>query len=380
MSAASASAASSRPKPKRPTSRARHSNRVSMQEVAERAGVALSSVSRVISGHPDVSPRMRDRVLSVVADLGYEPDILAQSLRRGRSMTVGFVVGNISNPLLAEIALGAETQLRAAGYTMLLANSMEDPELDREHIRVFRQRRVDGLLLSLTDDRAPEPAAELARVAVPAVLVDRDPSRYPGAATALHDHATGIERAAEALLNLGHRRIALVNGPPSSRPARERAAAFRRVLRRRRDASGTVCSGPFSPEHGLEAMLALMEEGSGAPTAVIAGSNQILVGVLRALKAARLKVPADLSVVTCDDQPLSELFDPPLATISRNPRELGEVAATLLLEQLQGQPARSVVLPTTFRLTESCAPPPGQAAHGRTPRRRASGPAAKPER
>src|SRR5580698_9918271 len=104
--------------------------RISMKEVAQRAGVAPSSISRVLSGHPNVSDVMRNRVTDAVAALGYEPDHLAQSLRRGATMTVGFVVGDISNPVLSENALGAETRLREAGYSMLLVNSMTDPQLD----------------------------------------------------------------------------------------------------------------------------------------------------------------------------------------------------------------------------------------------------------
>ena len=126
-----------------------------MREVARLAGVAMSSVSRVLSGHPDVSPAMRERVMEAVDELGYEPDLLAQSLRRATTRSVGFVVGDISNPLLAEIALGAETTLRDAGYSMLLTNSENDPALDAGHARLLLQRRVDGLLLSLAAEATP---------------------------------------------------------------------------------------------------------------------------------------------------------------------------------------------------------------------------------
>src|SRR3954452_15624342 len=189
-----------------------------MREVAERAGVALSSVSRVLSGHPDVSPVMRNRVLDAATALGYEPNLLAQSLRRGATMTVGFVVGDISNPLLSQIALGAETELRAGGYTVLLTNSVNDPKLDAQHVRLLRQRRVDGLLLSLADEGAEETLNALRRAKVPAVLVDRDPAtgidRVSGV---LSDHASGIAAATSHLIELGHRRIALVNGNPQVR-------------------------------------------------------------------------------------------------------------------------------------------------------------------
>src|SRR5713226_1249741 len=123
--------------------------RSSMQEVAERAGVAVSSVSRVLADHPDVSERMRERVLNAVNALGYQPDFVAQSLRRGATLTIGFVVGDISNPLLADAALGAESVLRGAGFSMLLMNSENNPALDAAHIRFFVNRRVDGMILSL---------------------------------------------------------------------------------------------------------------------------------------------------------------------------------------------------------------------------------------
>src|SRR3954469_23808753 len=120
----------------------------SMTEVADAAGVAMSSVSRVLSGHPDVSDEMRARVMLAVEKLGYTPDMLAQSLRRRATLSIGFVAGDISNPLMASIVKGAETELRRGEYSMLLANSEGDPDRDAEHIRLFGQRRVDGLMLS----------------------------------------------------------------------------------------------------------------------------------------------------------------------------------------------------------------------------------------
>jgi LacI family transcriptional regulator len=330
--------------------------RVGMQQVADRAGVALSSVSRVVSGHPDVSRVMRNRVLDAVAALGYEPDLLAQSLRRGATMTVGFVVGNIANPLFASIALGAELRLRNAGYTMLLANSIDDPTLDTTHIRLFSQRRVDGLLLSVTDESDPEMHRALLRAQRPTVLVDRE-VREVHASAVLTDNAGGIERAADTLIALGHRRIAIVNGNPQVRPARERANGLRRACRRAEGVSALVRPGAFTTEHGERATLALLAE-ARPPTAIIAGSNLILVGVLRALRRAGRSVPDDISVVTCDDVLQLDLIQPPLATISRDPQEMGDVAAELLLELIAGDGPRTVVLPTEFTARESLAPPP----------------------
>ncbi len=328
--------------------------RSGMREVADRAGVAISSVSRVLSGHPDVSDVMRNRVLDAVAALGYEPNLLAQSLRTGTTQTIGFVVGDISNPLLAQIALGAETELGAVGYTMLLANSGNDPALDASHIALLRQRRVDGLMLSLADETADGTVAALERAAVPATLVDRDVSGGLGAV--LSDHAGGMTAAAEHLLSLGHRRIALISGSPRVRPTRERVNALRRVCRTS-GASAMVRSASFTAEHGARATAELMAA-KQPPTAIIAGGNQILVGVLEQLAERGLGVPDDVSLVTCDDVPLAAFLQPPIATVSRDPRLMGQTAARLLLEQLGGGDARTEILPTSFRPTRSCAEPP----------------------
>ena len=126
-----------------------------MREVAERAGVAMSSVSRVLSGHPDVSPAMSEKVMRAVEELDYQPDILAQSLRRRETLSVGVVVGDISNPLMAEIATGVESTLHTNGYSMLLTNSLGDPLLEAAHIALLSQRRVDGLVISVLDETHP---------------------------------------------------------------------------------------------------------------------------------------------------------------------------------------------------------------------------------
>jgi LacI family transcriptional regulator len=341
--------ATSRPGPHR------HGDRPIMKQVADRAGVAVSSVSRVLSGHPDVSEVMRHRVLDAVSALGYRPDFLAQSLRTGATMTVGFVMGDISNPLMSEIALGAETQLRQAGYAMLLTNSLHEPALDVQRLELLQQRRVDGILLSLNDDTDPDVAAALTRVDVPAVLVDRE---VKGASfgSVLSDHRVGVEAAVRHLLDLGHQRIALVNGAPNVRPSRERAAALRRACRGSEGATCVVRAGAFTPQHGYQATISLLGA-DPPPTALIAGGNQVLVGVLGALSTLGLTVPEDLSLVTCDDVPLAEFLSPPISTIARDVSAMGSHAARLLLEQLHGGPQRSELLPTAFRPTHSCSTP-----------------------
>lgn len=331
-------------------------DRAGMRQVAQRAGVAMSSVSRVLSGHPDVSETMRDRVMTAVEELGYEPNMLAQMLRRGATQTVGFVVGDISNPLLAQIALGAEVALRAAGYAMLLTNSVNDAHLDATHIRLLQQRRVDGLLLSVSDETNTETAEALARSTTPSVLIDRDLPAGGQASAVLSDHAAGITAAVERLVELGHERIALVAGSPHVRPTRERIRALEEAVEAHPGVFAHVRSAAFTEAHGRAATRELLD-GRRAPTAIIAGGNQILVGVLAELAACKVRIPRDISLITCDDVPLAKFFTPPLAMIIRDPYEMGSVAARLLLDRLGGGGPETVTLPATFVTGASCAAP-----------------------
>lgn len=334
-------------------------DRAGMRQVADRAGVAMSSVSRVLSAHPDVSDTMRDRVMAAVEELGYEPNMLAQMLRRGATQTVGFVVGDISNPLLAQIALGAEVALRAAGYAMLLTNSVNEANLDATHIRLLQQRRVDGLLLSVSDETSSDTVDALARTTTPSVLIDRElPTDDPTSAV-LSDHAAGITQAVERLVALGHERIALVAGSPHVRPTRERINALEEAVEAHPRVFAQVRSGAFTETHGSAATRELLA-GRRPPTAIIAGGNQILVGVLAELATRKLRIPKDISLVTCDEVPLAKFFTPALAMITRDPYEMGSVAARLLLDRLGGGGPETVTLPTTLVAGASCAPPPRQ--------------------
>src|ERR1041385_1897750 len=188
--------------------------RPGMREVADRAGVAISSVSRVLSDHPDVSPKMRRTVMAAVRELGYQPDMLAQGLRRGKTFSVGFTVSDIANPVLAGIVTGAEKRLRQGGYSLLLTNSEGNPDLDVEHIHLLSRRRVDGLILSLAEENHPATVAALQQVTLAVVLVDRDIPTGLDARCVAFDHALGMRAATAKLLELGHRNIALIVGGP----------------------------------------------------------------------------------------------------------------------------------------------------------------------
>lgn len=326
-----------------------------MRQVAQLAGVAVSSVSRVLSGHPDTSDDMRHRVHMAVAKLGYEPNMLAQSMRRGSTMSVGFVVSDISNPLLAEIAHGAEAALRRRGYSMLLTNSENKASLDAAHIGLLQQRRVDGLLLSLAAEHDEQTLALLRRTEAPVVLIDRELEVNVGASAVLSDHRSGMAAAIRHLLDLGHRDIALIVGQPM-RPSREREHGLQDAYQ----AAGlaptyTIMKGEMTRSHGRSAARMLLDR-RRHPTAIVAGGNQILVGALQELVAQRIAIGPDLSLVSCDHVSITELFSPPIAVVRRDHAEMGRQAAELLLRRFDGdEEPTTVTLPTEFIARASCA-------------------------
>ena len=340
----------------------RSSSRAGMREVAERAGVAMSSVSRVLSGHPDVSPRMRHVVMAAVRDLDYRPDMLAQGLRRGRTFSVGFTVSDIANPILAEMVTGAESRLRAHGYSLLLTNSEGNPELDVEHISLLERRRVDGLILALAEENHERTVDALRNVEIPVALIDRDIPAGVNATSVAYDHAAGMRLAAEHLLKLGHRDVALITGGPR-RPARERRQAVEETLADAGDgASCTIYDGEFSVLHGRRATLEVLAR-RPRPTAIIAGGNILMQGSLLALRDAGVEVGRDLSFIGCDDTVVAELHRPQIAVVRRDVLAGGSSAADLLLSQLDRdddaeETPREVVLPTEFIVRPSCGPSP----------------------
>ncbi len=337
--------------------------RRNMREVAEHANVAISSVSRVLSNHPDVSRDMRERVMAAVRELEYEPDFLAQSLRRGATLTIGFLISDITNPLMADIVSGAESYLRARGYSMLVMSSGHDPTLDASDIRFLKGRRVDGMILSLGSERATDTLEQLQGLGRPAVVVDREVPADVGVSAVLSDHHAGMVDAVRHLLDLGHRRLALIAGPEDVRPGYARVLAVRAAMSERALGDDAVAiSGPFSPHHGAEATLALLDR-EQPPTAIIAGSNLLLVGVLRALRSRGLAVGEDVSLVTCDDIPLAAFYSPPLSVVARDTVALGRTAADLLLRRLGDEDPgpETVTLPTTFIPRGSTVPPSPEA-------------------
>lgn len=305
-----------------------------MRDVAERAHVSVTTVSHVINGTRPVSEELRQRVLQTMRELGYQPNRLARSLRRGQTHTIGMIIPDATNPFFAEVARGVEDTSFEQGYSVILCNS--DGNLDKEllYTNVLVEKQVDGILF-VAAGMSTERILELQKRNIPLVLIDRD---LPDAAvdSVLTDNAQGGRLATQHLIELGHERIGCVTGPSDLTPSADRVIGYREALRQNNLAVDETCivKGDFQSASGYAAGCQLLDL-ERPPTAVFACNDLMALGVISAALQCGLRVPEDFSVVGFDDVRLAAFANPPLTTIAQPKHEIGVVAVTLLLERMR---------------------------------------------
>ncbi len=326
-----------------------------MRDVARRAGVSQPLVSLVIAGSPTVrvAEATRQRILDVARELGYRPNVVARALVRGRSFAVGVLIGDLRNPVSAEIVTGAERVAAERGYAVLFCDAGED-SVER-HVEALRARQIDGIIIDAMA-AASLPEAGLSDLNV--VLVDQPANAHHGIAS---DAAAAGRLAGEHLLGWGHRHVGFI-GPASDVWAfRMRERGFVQTLR---DAGLGLASddlrrAPPTVDGGKEAMSRLLGAPSH-PSAVFCANDLMAIGALKACAAARVSVPAEVSVMGCDDIDAARLLTPELTSIAVPMRELGARAARLLLQLLDGVPVRAPrLLPVRLVARGTTGPAPG---------------------
>jgi LacI family transcriptional regulator len=352
---------SSRRKPLRPAAASAgrpHARPSTIKDVARAAGVSAGTVSRVTSNNPTVQPHVRAQVLAAIKRLGYRPNAIAQSMRTAETKLIGCLVADLSNPLYSAIFKSAEAVLAAAGYTLLIASTEDNIEREVQLVEAFARRRVDGLMGVMSTETDPRLLQALEEANIPLLLMEREIDlNADGIAT---DHIGGMRQATDHLIALGHRRIALITGPITTRSGRDRVAGYRAA----HEAASLAIDETLLRCESLATTFAFTETQrllsmAAPPTAIIAGGNLMLAGVLRALNLLGRAVPRDVSVLSSGETELAELAAPPVTVIRWDLAAFGREAASLMLSRLQnpdGEP-RKMVIPCELILRKSCAPP-----------------------
>ncbi|MCL4300649.1 MAG: LacI family transcriptional regulator [Anaerolineae bacterium] len=332
---------------------------ITMRDVAERAGVSVTSVSHVINQTRLVSDDLRERVLTAMNELGYQPNALARSLRRKETYTIGVIMTNSADPFFAEVTRGVEDACFEQGYNIILCNS--DSDLDKElfYTNELIKKRVDGILFLAAGGKSTQHIRTMQQRKTPLVVVDR---YIPDLAvdTVLIDNARGGWLATHHLIELGHRRIGCITGPSDLTLSAERVTGFRRAIQEAglKVDESLIVKGNFQYETGYQAAQQFLAQPT-PPTAVFACNDLMAMGVINAAVKQGWPVPDRLSVIGFDDIRMAGYTNPLLTTVAQPKYEMGSIATTMLLERIHNQEMapRQKLLDTQLVVRESTAPP-----------------------
>lgn len=329
--------------------------KVTLEMVARAAGVSPSTVSRILNGTAVVSDEKKAAVDEAVARLGFVPNPMARGLAGGRTLSVGVVTQAIDSPFYGGALRGVEDELSRAGYSPLFVSGHWNATQEARSIEVLRSRRVDGIIV-LTGRLSDAALATFAQ-SLPIVVTGRN-LQAPGLYALNFDNFEGGRLATHHLLSLGHRRIAFIAGDNRHPDAKERQRGYRAAL----EAAGIafdpalVMPGQYHEDSGRMAVERLLDSRAGF-TAIFAANDQMAFGARLALHKRKLRVPEDVSLVGFDDLFSAEYTVPPLSTVHHPVYELGQIAASAMLQMLAGEDPEGTLPAPRFIVRESASGP-----------------------
>ncbi|WP_224242836.1 LacI family DNA-binding transcriptional regulator [Hyalangium gracile] len=324
---------------------------VTLEEVARRAGVSPSTVSRILNGTARVRDSKRQAVERAIADLNYRPNVMAQGLARGSSMSVGVITQDIASPFFNEALKGIEDSLAKAGYAPLFVSGHWKKEKEVECMSLLVARRVDGVIVltGMIDDASlMEYAARL-----PLVITGRNLHGPNVVSIQANNEQAGYEATCH-LIELGHTRIAHIAGPEANVDAQQRLEGYRRALREHGLPvdERLIATGDFHESSGLLAVNQLLETRLNF-TALFVANDQMAYGARLALYRKGIRVPEDMSIIGFDDLPSSLYTTPPLTTVRQPAYDLGKIAGDAMLGLIHGQDYAIPTIPLQVIVRES---------------------------
>lgn len=308
---------------------------LTLKDVAKAVGLSPSTVSRVLNHHPDVASHTRRKVEQAIENLGYTPNILAKDLRLETTKTIGIVISDISNPYFANVVRGAENAARQRGYSIILCDTAEQYELEKESVELLLKKRVVGLLLTPVNEKIIN-LLRLKGQGVPFVLVARYLSKVV-TNYVVSDDALGGYLATQHLIKKGHKRILHLGGPPSLSDAWDRLAGYKRALLENgiafdQNLVKTVSTVTMDEAYSL--MNTVLSDEKVNFTAIFCFSDYLAMGAIRAIRERGLKIPTNIAVVGYDDVEVASLLEVPLTTIHTPKYRLGKRAVEILIDHL----------------------------------------------
>ena len=342
-----------------------------IRHVALRAGVSTATVSRVLAGIGNPKPDTAAAVRRAVDELGYRPSGVARSLRMRRTRTLGLIVTDIQNPFFPELVQAADVAARAREYSILLGSAAYDEHRAMHYLDLMVDRRVDGMIIA--SSQLSEASWQwLVNAPVPVVVVNAEPAGRP-LTVITADNVEGTQIAIRHLIDLGHRRIAYVEGSPMYAASIARVEGFRRACTSANldPADTPLVEGDGLYEGGVLAAERLLAGGVDV-TAIACHNDVTAIGVMHALRIAGRHVPDDVSVTGCDDIAAASWVTPTLTTLVQEKAEMGRLAVERLATALDGPgyaaALETIRLPMTLSVRESTGPAPARSPERATDR------------
>lgn len=333
-----------------------------MRDVARLAGVSVATVSAVINGKGRVSAQLTAQVHQAMGALDYYPNQVARSLKLQQSHIIGMVVPDITNPFFGDVIRGVETEARVRGYSLILCDSNEDPLIEKANLDMLFARRADGALIAPSDVTTALGHVILRRL--PAVFFDRIPPGFTGSAVLTNNLEAAFD-ATRYLIDLGHRRLAIIAGRLDLSNGSDRLEGFRKALQQADLAlpESYLQQGDFQVESGYRCGLNLLRL-TDPPTAIFCCNNQMTLGLMKAVAELDVSCPAQVSVLTFDDFLWTANFSPRLTTVAQPSLEMGKQAMLMLLDKIRafGQKPhpdeeKVLVFKSELRMRDSTAAP-----------------------
>jgi len=337
--------------------------KITLQDIGKKLGLSATTISLALRDHPRISEATKQKVRDQIRELKYEPDLVARALVMGRSNLIGVIVPNSSDLYYAKVFKGIEDAARAANCHVLLSNGSYDLDGYARRVQELMGLRIGGIIAAppFTNEkpRLPRFWQELLESRFAFVLVNRQ-LNPPVFHQVTADYLSGVRMVVEALASMGHRRVAYISGAPAVLPIRQRLAMFRKFAKRNgfELAPELFETSALDYGGGYQATRRLWTSVRRKPTAIVAFSDSVAVGVLRYLQEQRVSVPGDVSVVGFDGTAVSEFTSPSLSTVSTPMYEVGKQAFDLLLGAIDGKYTfpQNLSLPVTLLLRESVGP------------------------
>ena len=329
--------------------------KATLADVAERAGVSTSTASRALNGHGGLAPATRAAVQDAAAKLNFQPSALARSLRTQQTLTVGFVVPDVSSPFYAAALKGAQGRLEQAGYRVMLMDASLDVDRELAALETLLSHQVDGLLVASTGMPRALFDGAVGGAETPTIFFDGVVEGTGEGAVTL-DNEGGIELLVDHLVEHGHERIALLAGSQRESAGAARLRAFHSSMAAHgmspADRDVKVCDWEIAD--GRRAGLELLADPEPA-TAVLASSAELALGFMSAAATRGIRVPEDVALVAFDDPYFGDLLEPPLTAVAYDARQIGATAAELLVEAMRSETvAVEVRVPVTLVRRRSC--------------------------